>query len=77
MFNARSLTLATVGVLQTRSSQTWLSLSAASAGGRYDHTHHSHVHSMSWYVYTFHMQNTRTILAANSQGHIKVMHVIS
>lgn len=35
--HAHSLTLAPVVVLQTHSSQTWLSLLAVSAGGRYAH----------------------------------------
>ena len=68
--HAHSLTLATAVLPQTRSSQTWQSLSAVSAGGRYDHTPLScTLHVM---VRLLHMQNTRTILAANSQGHIKV-----
>ena len=78
--HAHSLTLAPAVVLQTHScswcqSQTHSSqrLSAVSAGGMYAHTHPSHAHSLSWYMYVLSSpQDTKTILAANSQGHIEV-----
>ena len=72
MWYAHSLTPAAVVVLQICRKKIRLSSSAVSAGGRYTCTltHTPHMH-LSWYP-PAQLQNTKTILAANSQGHVKV-----